>query len=102
MNDVLLQTKLYIPRLRPSLIPRPRLVAKLRQVFDSRAALFDGRLALISAPAGYGKTTLVSEWLAQLSDQEPLFNRQHGAICWLSLDEQDNDPAILGIKKQIP
>lgn len=75
MNDVLLQTKLYIPDLRPSLIPRPRLLAKLEQGLDPQTAFFSGRLALICAPAGYGKTTLVSEWLAELSSREDAVSR---------------------------
>ncbi|MCA9931138.1 MAG: hypothetical protein KC419_21785, partial [Anaerolineales bacterium] len=70
----LLQTKLYVPRLRPSLVPRPHLVEKL----NSGLA---GKLTLISAPAGFGKTTLVSEWIA---DCERPF-------AWYSLDERDGD-----------
>lgn len=51
----LLQTKLYIPRSRPGLVPRPRLIGRLR-------AGLDRKLTLVSAPAGSGKTTLLSEW----------------------------------------
>ena len=93
MNDVLLQTKLYIPDLRPSLIPRPHLLAKLEQGLDPRTAFFSGRIALICAPAGYGKTMLVSEWLVELTSRNLSFRRQNGRVCWLSLDEQDNDAA---------
>lgn len=57
MSGDLLQTKLYVPRLRPSLVPRPHLIEKLNQGLHSK-------LSLISAPAGFGKTTLVSEWIA--------------------------------------
>ena len=71
-NTPLLQTKLYIPPPRPNLVPRPRLNERLD---------FGRKLTLISAPAGFGKTTLVSEWLA--ADQHP--------AAWLSLDESDND-----------
>lgn len=78
MIETLLQTKLYVPPLRTNLVYRPRLIAQLDQALQA-----DCRLALISAPAGYGKTTLVSAWVQQ--------NKQLAA--WLSLDESDNDPA---------
>ena len=74
MSGDLLQTKLYVPGLRPSLILRPHLIEQLN-------AGLDGKLTLISAPAGFGKTTLVSEWIA---DGERPF-------AWLSLDERDSD-----------
>ncbi len=74
----ILQTKLYIPPIRPELVSRPRLIERLN------AGLPAGRkLTLISAPAGFGKTTLVSEWVAGC-DERP--------AAWLSLDEGDNDP----------
>jgi LuxR family maltose regulon positive regulatory protein len=74
--DLLLQTKLAIPPPRPALIPRPRLAERLNQ------GLVQGcKLALVSAPAGFGKTTLVSHW-AQQAEQP---------VAWLSLDESDND-----------
>src|SRR4030066_2155551 len=73
----ILQTKLYIPPIRPELVPPPRLIERLN------AGLPAGRkLTLVSAPAGFGKTTLVSEWVAG-SDLH---------VAWLSLDEGDNDP----------
>ena len=53
----LLQTKLYIPPLRREQVPRPRLLERLD-------AGLDRKLTLISAPAGFGKTTLLSEWIA--------------------------------------
>src|SRR5205823_11436918 len=53
----LLQTKLYVPRSGPGLVPRPRLVQRLNQGTV-------GKLTVISAPAGFGKTTLLAEWLA--------------------------------------
>lgn len=76
MSGDLLQTKLYMSRPRPSLVPRPRLVARLNQGLH-------GKLTLISAPAGFGKTTLVTEWIA--AGERP--------SAWLSLDEGDNNPA---------
>jgi LuxR family maltose regulon positive regulatory protein len=77
MSTLLLVTKLNIPPLRPCLVTRPHLVARLN-------AGLRGRLTLVSAPAGYGKTTLVTQWLAQL----PTDN----SLTWLSLDASDNDP----------
>src|ERR1700680_4490721 len=57
MPTPILATKLYIPRLRPNVVSRPRLIERLNEGLH-------GKLTLISAPAGFGKTTLVSEWLA--------------------------------------
>ena len=57
MASPLLETKLYIPRLRRGLVARPRLSERL-----SRGA--ESKLTLVSAPAGFGKTTLLAEWLA--------------------------------------
>lgn len=74
----IVQTKLYPPQLRPDLIPRRRLLETLSQ------AVLGHRLTLISAPAGYGKTTLLASLPLVFSDL-PLF--------WLALDEADNDPA---------
>lgn len=71
----LLATKLFIPRPRQSLVPRQRLVGRLNECLDHQ-------LTLISAPAGFGKTTLVSTWARGL--RQP--------VAWLSLDEADNDP----------
>jgi LuxR family maltose regulon positive regulatory protein len=77
MSESLLRTKLYVPPLRPNLVPRSRLIKRLNQ------GLQLGRnLTLISAPAGFGKTTLASEWLAHCGRP----------AAWLSLDEGDNDP----------
>jgi LuxR family maltose regulon positive regulatory protein len=77
VSETLLQTKLYIPTLRPNLVPRSRLVEQLNQGLQQAR-----KLTLISAPAGFGKTTLVSEWVA--GNELP--------AAWLSLDEGDNDP----------
>ena len=57
MPGPLLETKLHVPRLRRDLVPRPRLSERL-----SRGA--ESALTLVSAPAGFGKTTLLTEWLA--------------------------------------
>jgi LuxR family maltose regulon positive regulatory protein len=71
----LLATKLAIPTPSPRLVSRPRLTARLQQA--------DGRLVLVVAPAGSGKSSLVSQWC-----------EQHGAdrVAWLSLDAYDNEP----------
>ncbi len=75
MSTQILTTKLYIPVPRPGSVLRPRLLDRLN-------AGTHGKLTLISAPAGFGKTTLVTEWIA--SDERP--------VAWLSLDEGDGDP----------
>jgi LuxR family maltose regulon positive regulatory protein len=72
----ILAAKLFIPPLRADFVPRPRLMVSL-QAGSLR------RLTLLSAPAGFGKTTLLGEWVAEC--QLP--------VAWLSLDEGDNDPA---------
>ena len=84
MTTPLLQTKLYIPPVRPELVSRPRLIERLN-------AGLDRKLTLISAPAGFGKTTLLSEWVNQILDT-PVPNIQHPKFAWLSLDKGDNDP----------
>lgn len=75
-RDSLLTTKLYIPHPRSDRVLRPRLIARLNEALRRRH-----KLILISAPAGFGKTTLLSEW-SQGSE---------GSVAWLSLDEGDND-----------
>jgi LuxR family maltose regulon positive regulatory protein len=81
MATPLLATKLYIPPFRPNLVPRPRLIERLDE--GRRSAR---KLTLLSAPAGYGKTTLLSEWLQSIGAETP-----PTAVAWLSLDEGDND-----------
>src|SRR5437588_1608399 len=76
MPTPILATKLYIPRLRPNVVSRPRLIERLNEGLHRN-------LILISAPAGFGKTTLVSAWVASCDRQ----------VAWLSLDEGDSDPA---------
>src|SRR5881227_3643666 len=75
MPTPILATKLYLPRLRPKIVLRARLLEQLNEGLHRK-------LTLVSAPAGFGKTTLVSEWVAGC--ERPL--------AWLSLDEGDNDP----------
>jgi LuxR family maltose regulon positive regulatory protein len=77
-SDWLVQTKLRPPLPRSDVIPRPRLLAALRDGLISR------RLTLLSAPTGYGKTTLLAEWI----------HHHPAQIAWLRLDEGDNDPAL--------
>jgi LuxR family maltose regulon positive regulatory protein len=77
MDVALLTTKLFFPPARINLVPRPRLIERL-------ALGLTGPLTLISAPAGYGKTTLLSEWRA--SNAGRTF-----PIAWLSLDPDDNE-----------
>ena len=75
-RDVLLATKLHIPRPRPGFLSRPRLLELLG----------DGatrELTLVCAPAGFGKTTLLGDWA----------RRSRRPVAWLSLDQGDNDPA---------
>jgi len=74
MAGPLLETKLYVPGRRPGLVRRPRLSERLDRGLGRK-------LMLVSAPAGFGKTTLLAEWLAN----QP--------TAWVSLDHNDNDPA---------
>jgi LuxR family maltose regulon positive regulatory protein len=79
----LLTTKLHMPPPRSGLVKRPRLVERLDGGLRQ-----DHRLTLIAAPAGFGKTTLATEWLYSKNKQV-----SSCSIAWLSLDEGDNDPA---------
>jgi LuxR family maltose regulon positive regulatory protein len=74
-RDVLLATKLQVPRSRPGLVPRRRLADRLEEGLNRG-------LVLVAAPAGYGKSVLLSEWVRGMT--EP--------VAWLSLDAGDNDP----------
>ncbi|MCX6047234.1 MAG: LuxR C-terminal-related transcriptional regulator, partial [Chloroflexi bacterium] len=94
----MLATKLYIPPLRPKVVLRPRLIERLNTGLQRR-------LTLISAPAGFGKTTLISEWLQTFRAGEGATERQGDkdvrqpllpvapppAVAWLSLDPGDDD-----------
>jgi LuxR family maltose regulon positive regulatory protein len=75
MSTPILATKLYVPPPQPRVVHRPRLIERLNEGLHRR-------LTLISAPAGFGKTTLLGEWLAGC--ERP--------AAWLSLDEADSDP----------
>ncbi len=86
MTESLLTTKLFIPSTRPELVPRPRLIECLNEGLHRK-------LTLISAPAGFGKTTLVTEWLGNLRVDAKKENQIENRIAWLSLDDGDNDPA---------
>jgi LuxR family maltose regulon positive regulatory protein len=83
MSIPILATKLYIPPPRPNVVLRPRLIERLNEGLPAGR-----KLTLISASAGFGKTTLVSEWVAGCERSEPKVR-----VAWLSLDEGDNDPA---------
>ena len=78
MASQLLETKLYVPRPRRGLVARPRLSERLGRGAESK-------LTLVSAPAGFGKTTLLAEWLAAA----PAGRR---SAAWLSLDQADSEP----------
>lgn len=84
MLNTLLQTKLYRPHWDAALVARPHLVTRLNDALQRR-------LTIIAAPAGFGKTMLVSEWLATF-DSPPAEFAQPPHACWLALDEGDNDP----------
>src|SRR6266581_1005796 len=75
-RDVLLATKLHVPRPQPGFVPRPRLAAALDEGLARQ-------LVLVCAPAGSGKTVLLADWVG----------RDGRLVAWLSLDAADNDPA---------
>jgi LuxR family maltose regulon positive regulatory protein len=75
MSQPLLLTKLYVPPPRPKIVLRTRLIERLNEALNCK-------LTLVSAPAGFGKTTLISEWAAGCGRE----------VAWLSLDEGDNSP----------
>jgi LuxR family maltose regulon positive regulatory protein len=77
LPEPLLRTKLFIPPVRPNLVERPHLIEQLNQ-----GLRLGHKLTLVSAPPGFGKTTLISSWIHQLN----------APATWLSLDEGDNEP----------
>lgn len=80
MPSPLLRTKLSIPRARSDLVRRPRLI-------DMLSAGLAGPLTLVSAPAGYGKTTLISDWLSSPAGKGY-------PLAWLSIDQDDNEISL--------
>jgi LuxR family maltose regulon positive regulatory protein len=105
MTTPILRTKFYVPPVRPELVSRPRLIERLNAglwqaapagpLLGARAPVgrFARRLTLISAPAGFGKTTLLIDWLRQIALPQDLDQPAVPALAWLSLDADDNDPA---------
>jgi LuxR family maltose regulon positive regulatory protein len=79
MARPIIATKLYVPKQRRPLVARPRLLERLRRGGESR-------LTLVSAPAGFGKTTLLAEWFGETPGEDR-------SVAWLSLDPADNEPA---------
>ena len=84
MLDSLLSTKLIIPRVSQKVVHRPRLIERMNGGFRGDDGNFARKLTLVSAPTGYGKTTLVAEWLAELTADDSAHN-----LTWLSLDATD-------------
>src|SRR5918998_5616958 len=80
MAGPLVEIKLHVPRRRRGLVARPRLIERLSRASESK-------LTMVSAPAGFGKSTLVAEWLAAAAADGRL-------PAWLSLDQRDNDPVL--------
>ncbi|HEX6510208.1 MAG TPA: hypothetical protein VF221_21465, partial [Chloroflexota bacterium] len=80
LHDQLLATKFFIPASSHALILRPRLLALLMKSFECP-------LTLVSAPAGFGKTTLLSNWIHALPPER-------ARVAWVSVDEGDNEPTL--------
>jgi len=78
VSDILLATKIHIPTLRGTLVKRPHLIQRLNDGIAQNC-----RLTLVSAPAGFGKTTLLSEWIVSWGSR--------ARVAWVSLDEGDDD-----------
>jgi LuxR family transcriptional regulator, maltose regulon positive regulatory protein len=87
MATPILATKLYIPPPRPGAVPRPRLLERLNEGLRQDQG-FARKLTLISAPAGFGKTALMGQWVAGFEQNQPKTR-----VAWLSLEEADGDPA---------
>ena len=84
--DLLLTTKLRVPPVRANLVARPKLIVRLDQ-----ALAIDPSVLLLTAPPGYGKTTLLSAWLQPLLPDSESTAGSRLKVAWLSLDEADND-----------
>lgn len=87
MPAPLIATKLYVPPPRPDGVVRSRLLARLNESLGKSGG-FARKLTLISAPAGFGKTTLVSGWCASHGEGA----QREFRVAWLSLEEADSDP----------
>jgi LuxR family maltose regulon positive regulatory protein len=97
MSVSLLTTKLFIPKARPDRVARPRLLARLGDLLQP-----DCKIALLCAPAGFGKTSLLADWASQVmtgshlpggtSDEPSNRAASSGTVTWLSLDASDDDP----------
>jgi len=83
MPEALLHTKLFVPPLRPRLVQRHQLMERLNKGLGRTSSGFTSKLTLVCAPAGFGKTTAITEWICQLTEY---------SCAWLSLDDNDNDP----------
>jgi LuxR family maltose regulon positive regulatory protein len=110
MPDPLLSTKLYIPQIGQKVVRRPRLIERLTAGLVGKNGNFARRLTLVSAPAGYGKTTALVELLSTLAGERAFADRPGSGketkesvtettqrriarpqIAWLSLDKSDNE-----------
>ena len=78
IDDMLYQTKLFVPPSDDNWVARPHLIAKLNDALPCK-------MVLVSAPAGYGKTTFVTGWINQIQQNKNI-------ACWVSLDKEDSDP----------
>jgi LuxR family maltose regulon positive regulatory protein len=96
LHNQILRTKLFVPTVPHAVIPRTRLTALLDTGLHRK-------LMLVSAPAGFGKTMLVAEWLRHVGvpiadggldghEGNSLFHIQHPSVAWVSLDADDNQP----------
>lgn len=82
-HDQLLATKFFVPSSSHPLLPRPQLTTLLIQGLQRK-------LTLVSAPAGFGKTTLLAAWVQSF----PLDAPESPRVAWVSLDEGDNEPVL--------
>ena len=98
---LLLETKFYPPRSPRDLVLRPRLR-------DSLVRGTTAKLILVSAPAGFGKSTVLAQWLDAWLEAEPAADAAEHAAAWLSLDRDDNEPAsfwtyvIVALRTAVP
>ncbi|MDQ6715407.1 MAG: AAA family ATPase, partial [Actinomycetota bacterium] len=81
MSTPVLETKLFAPTRRAKLVARPRLIRQLDLTLEA-----GHRLTLVAAPAGFGKTTVLTDWIADLAARRP-----PPRVAWLSLDGDDDD-----------